>query len=263
MDSPFEKEIIPKDPDSELNYVLDWGSWLGAETIGSSEWDVPAGITMVSSVPTATTVPFRLSGGTAGVDYELINTITTTPSGQIAPRGVIIHVVNVERLDSILVATVGGPTSNSYGTLMEAKTYFSWRLYTDAWDQANDQQRETALLMATARLEQEDYFGVVVDDVQVLKWPRVKNEAGDLIRNYPATVIPQIVKNAQFEVAHAILANSVVVGSGGSGESLASAEIGPITLKYNPTTVTAEFVNGLPIEAVRLLAGLRLYSVLA
>lgn len=267
MDSPFEKEIIDKDPDFILDYSLSWATWLGAETIATSLWTVPAGIAMVSTSNTTTVVSFRLSGGSLNNDYELINNITTAPSGQASQRAVIIHMVSVERPATILVATVGGTTSNSYITLADAKTYFSWRLYTDAWDDATDQEREAALIMACQRLEQEDYVGIVVDEDQALKWPRQLNEDGDPIRNYPIDAVPVPMKRAQCEVAFWILdtggATAVVPGAVESIKIGNSVEIKSAT---NPDAlvddVTLDYA-GLPMPAAQFLKGLRLHSVLA
>lgn len=267
MDSPFEKEIINKDPDFILDYSLDWSSWLGAETIATSVVTAPAGITLVSQTNTTTVVNFRLSGGSLNNDYELINTITTAPSGQSTQRAVIIHMVPVERPATILVATVGDAASNSYITLADAKTYFSWRLYTDAWDGANDQTREAALLMACQRLEQEDYVGIVVSDTQALKWPRKKNTNGDLIRTYPITSIPKPIKDAQCEVALWILktAGTAAVTPG----AVESIKIGnSVEIKSATDSdaivddVTIDY-SGLPMPAAQYLKGLRLISVLA
>ena len=264
MDSPFEKEIINKDPDFILDYSLDWSTWLGSETIATSLVTVPSGITLVSQSNTNTLVNFRLSGGSLNNDYEIINSITTAPSGQATQRAAIIHMAPVERPTTIIVATVGAATANSYVTLADAKTYFAWRLYTDAWDEATDAQREAALLMACQRLEQEDYVGVVVTETQILKWPRMKNADGDLIRNYAITTIPQPMKNAQCEVALWILKTSGVTAG-----AIESIKIGnSVEIKSASGTggavddITVDYA-GLPMPAAQHLKGLRLIPVLA
>lgn len=68
-----------KDPDEVLDYKLDWSARLGAgNTIVTSIWIVPAGLTKDSDVFTTTTTTIWLSGGVLGVRYELTNRITTT-----------------------------------------------------------------------------------------------------------------------------------------------------------------------------------------
>ena len=71
--------VFPKDPDSIEPYTVDWGTlgWLGSDTIASSTWTVPAGITEVSASSTTTVATILLSGGTSGASYSLVNEITT------------------------------------------------------------------------------------------------------------------------------------------------------------------------------------------
>ena len=66
-----------KDPNAILDYQINWATWLGSDTIASSAWTVPAGITQTSATNTTTTATIWLSGGTEGTDYDLINRITT------------------------------------------------------------------------------------------------------------------------------------------------------------------------------------------
>lgn len=66
-----------KDPDAVLDYEIDWSTWLGSDTISTSAWTVPAGLTKDSDTNTTTTATIWLSGGTAGEVYELTNHIVT------------------------------------------------------------------------------------------------------------------------------------------------------------------------------------------
>ena len=68
---------IIKDPTARLPYSLDWGDWIGIDTVATSTWTVPTGITKVSDTYGSKTTTIVLSGGTAGVNYVLENTITT------------------------------------------------------------------------------------------------------------------------------------------------------------------------------------------
>lgn len=94
-----------------------------------------------------------------------------------------------------LIATPGSPYANSYLTVAEAIEYFDNRLYTTAWDDAIVAgTEEAALIQGTFRLDQYDFIGITVDEyldtaepTQALKWPRVLNDDGDLIRNYGGT----------------------------------------------------------------------------
>src|SRR5512147_1489232 len=67
-----------KYPTDNLDYTIDWSADLGAETIISSTWTVPTGITSSGSSNTNTTTTTYLSGGSLGESYLIINTITTS-----------------------------------------------------------------------------------------------------------------------------------------------------------------------------------------
>ena len=71
---------LEKDPDEVKDYQLDWGSrrLADSETISTSTWIVPSGITKDSDTDTDTTTTIWLSGGTAGVEYRLTNRVVTS-----------------------------------------------------------------------------------------------------------------------------------------------------------------------------------------
>jgi hypothetical protein len=66
-----------KDPDETVDYGFDWSAALGTDTISTSTWIVPAGITQNSASNTATSSTIWLSSGTAGAIYELTNRVVT------------------------------------------------------------------------------------------------------------------------------------------------------------------------------------------
>lgn len=72
-------EVVVKDPNGVLDYERDWSTWLAAssDTIQSSTWIVPAGLTKDSESNTATTASVWLSGGTVGSDYRVTNRVVT------------------------------------------------------------------------------------------------------------------------------------------------------------------------------------------
>lgn len=87
-------QVLRKDPQAVLDYTIDWGSrgWLqGGDTIASSAWVVPSGITQDSATHAATTATVWLSGGTVGADYTITNRITTV-GGRTDDRSLIIQV---------------------------------------------------------------------------------------------------------------------------------------------------------------------------
>lgn len=70
-------DTFVKDPDEVLDYVRDWSAALGDDTIATSVWTVPTGLTKDSDTNTTTTATIWLSGGTLGANYEVLNRITT------------------------------------------------------------------------------------------------------------------------------------------------------------------------------------------
>ena len=78
-DGLFIPDAPPKDPDSIIDYGLDWSNWLAAdETINTSSWITsPTGLTIDSESLAATETLVFLSGGTVGVEYTLTNRIVT------------------------------------------------------------------------------------------------------------------------------------------------------------------------------------------
>jgi hypothetical protein len=69
----------PKDPDEILDYQIDWADRLGVgDTIQTSTWTVPAGITGSLQSAAAQNVTIWLSGGTVGKTYQIHNRIIST-----------------------------------------------------------------------------------------------------------------------------------------------------------------------------------------
>lgn len=72
---------MDKDPAAKLDYAVDWTAWLQAsETITTSTWTAPAGLTKMSS-PAESVVGGKatvwLQGGTVGQSYAVVNHIVT------------------------------------------------------------------------------------------------------------------------------------------------------------------------------------------
>jgi hypothetical protein len=82
-----------KDNDSIKNYTALWGTFIGTDTIYSSTWIVPSGITKVGADTfTDTTATIWLTGGTIGNTYEVVNRITTV-GGITEDQTLIFHIV--------------------------------------------------------------------------------------------------------------------------------------------------------------------------
>jgi len=66
-----------KDPNSTLDFVVDWTAWLNGDTISTVTWMVTAGITKTSESNTTTTATIWLSGGQSRSVYPITCRITT------------------------------------------------------------------------------------------------------------------------------------------------------------------------------------------
>ena len=71
-----------KDPNAVVDFTRDWSAWLGTDTIATSTWVVPTGLTIgtggTAPTNTTTTATVWLSGGTAFGTYIVTNRISTT-----------------------------------------------------------------------------------------------------------------------------------------------------------------------------------------
>ena len=72
--------MLEHDPNDVKDYTLDWGARRLAEgeTITTSTWTVPTGITSDDDSSTTTTTTVWLSGGTAGEHYRITNHVVTS-----------------------------------------------------------------------------------------------------------------------------------------------------------------------------------------
>jgi len=80
-----------KDPDAVLDYKIDWSTWLGADTIATSSWELPPGITKDSDSNTTTDTTIWVSGGNKGQKYTVVNRIATT-AGRTDDRSFVLSV---------------------------------------------------------------------------------------------------------------------------------------------------------------------------
>ena len=70
-----------KDPDAAADFMVDWSDKLAAgETISTSSWVVPTGITKDSDSESSTTATIWLSSGTVLQVYRITNRIVTNQS---------------------------------------------------------------------------------------------------------------------------------------------------------------------------------------
>ena len=75
-------EIFIKDPDSVLDYTINWTAWLDGDTITVSTWAVPSGLTADSDTFGDSSATVWLSSGVASIRYSIVNSITTAAGRQ-------------------------------------------------------------------------------------------------------------------------------------------------------------------------------------
>lgn len=83
---------FPKDPNAVLDYTLDWSLWLNGDTISTSTWTVPGGITKVLDTKTATSTTVWMSVGTLATSYSVVNKIVTV-NGRTEERTIVFALV--------------------------------------------------------------------------------------------------------------------------------------------------------------------------
>lgn len=86
--------VFVKDPDAVLDYAEDWADWLTGDTIVTSTWTVPTGLTKDSDAATTTQTSIWLSGGTVALGRRKSYTVTNhiiTAAGREEDRSVYIQ----------------------------------------------------------------------------------------------------------------------------------------------------------------------------
>lgn len=154
--------------------------------------------------------------------------------------------------------SVGEETSNSYGSVEGADDYFGGRLNVSAWPAtsvgADLLIKQKALVMMTARIDQEEYKGRKLDPAQRLKFPRIElfDEAGDA---FPEDEIPLPVEQATYEGALWLLQAGTSDPTGPTGlELFKRIKAGTVELEMWERTLTDSLAaSGLPPNVIRLL----------
>ncbi len=78
-----------------LDYTINWATFLVTDTISTSTWSLPAGITTTSNSNTTTTTSIFLATGAVDKTYLISNTITTA-GGRTVVRSFSISIVPYE-----------------------------------------------------------------------------------------------------------------------------------------------------------------------
>lgn len=93
------KNAFNKDPNSVEWFGVDWSERLqgdevfAADTIASSSWVVPTGLTQADAMSMTKAAGVKLSGGVVGTAYQVTNRIVTAVNGETLDGTIEIYVV--------------------------------------------------------------------------------------------------------------------------------------------------------------------------
>lgn len=131
-----------------------------------------------------------------------------------------------------IIATAGAPDANSYATRAEATAYHAAHLYASIWEDADDDQKDIALLWATRVLdEQFDWVGQKIRATQALRWPRLGVTDRDGWAVSPTT-IPMFLKNATAELARQLLARDRFATRDEAASGIQSVDAGSVSVTF-------------------------------
>ena len=138
-------------------------------------------------------------------------------------------------MPSALVVSIGSVTANSYATRAEADAYAGDRLHSAAWTAAAADDKDRALLWATKILDTRvKWAGIISDYRQALAWPRSDVSSLNSGQYFLSTEIPPFVKQAQIELAIALLTEDRTLDPGSAGISSLSVP-GAVSLTFDKT----------------------------
>ena len=81
-----------KSPSERVTFSVNWAAYLNTDTITSSVWVVPTGVTQVSVTNTTSQANIMLQGGTLGKIYRLLNRITTS-ANEIVDQSIDVEII--------------------------------------------------------------------------------------------------------------------------------------------------------------------------
>lgn len=121
--------------------------------------------------------------------------------------------------------------TNSYVTLAEAESYFEDSVKFEDWAAYGDEIKNRALVTATRLMERQVWKGEKTSSGQSLAFPRsgLTDRQGGTVDD---SSIPDVVKNAQCELALALLEDSAVEGQNNAGSNIRSVRAGPTQVDY-------------------------------
>ncbi len=138
-----------------------------------------------------------------------------------------------------LDTTIGGASSDSYGTLAEYQAYAAIMGWTLSGDDTTDEVNLRRSAMSEDR--QYSFIGYRQYQTQAREWPRIY--AG-YVEGWPIDpdTIPQDIKYAQFELAYLIQGGFDPFATISGSEKGDMIKVGPITISDGSTSATRDRV---------------------
>lgn len=121
---------------------------------------------------------------------------------------------------------------NSYGSRVDANTYFSDSLRSTTWAGYTNSQKDQALVEATRVLERQPWLGEKEVSTQDLQFPRtgLTDRLGNSI---DASTSLEIIKEAQYEYAIALLQDVTLLNNkDATGNNIKKLKAGPAEIEY-------------------------------
>lgn len=141
--------------------------------------------------------------------------------------------------------------TNSYVTLDEATAYLGDRYGSIIWDKEPNQ--ESALVTAARLLDSQMlWLGAKTDNSQPMKWPRTGFDAMDI----DSSIVPQIVKDAQCELAFDIVEKGGVKPAFDASNDLKRIKADTVEIEYRSNGVIKPDPSRVPDHIKRMLHGL-------
>ena len=130
---------------------------------------------------------------------------------------------------------------NSYVALADAETYFNERLNVNSWDDAEEDDKKRALIMATTAIDNLNFTGETTESSQTLQFPR-----------YDDSNIPTEIEQATYECALSLL-DGVDIEMEKEALNVTEQRIGGVKVGYDSVVPAEHIIAGIPSYKAWLL----------
>ncbi|MGW5841110.1 DnaT-like ssDNA-binding protein [Methylorubrum extorquens] len=134
--------------------------------------------------------------------------------------------------------------TNTYVSLADADDILSFKLHSGGWKSTSEQDRERALIEATAAIDRLGFNGSIARYDQPLGWPRLRMRDREG-RSIDPNVVPQVVRTATCEMALHLLTAPELKPS----PAVSRKRVGDLEIQYRAT-----LPDPVPLSVRQLLA---------